>query len=308
MISVVIPLYNKEEFIEKTLRSVLEQTMDAFEVIIVNDGSTDNSVKRIEALQDSRIRLLQIQHSGVSIARNRGIKVAKYSWIAFLDADDWWAPDFLKEVSLAMEQFPNQKIFATGRTTVYENKEVRYENTFLPNEGVLGLVNYYEFMGHYLLPPINSSCAVISKTLLEEIGMFHEKQELHEDHDLWLRICNNKLIVYINKNLSFYRKDRKEGRNYDSKNFLIYLETLKTLKNTSSKTNKYWLLLYANKFILLTFIKYSSSYSINEKKSIIQASRSLLKPWFRFTLIILSKLPFNGYTFLKKIRRYGYKA
>lgn len=99
MISVVIPLYNKEPIIEKTLNSVLSQDYSDFEVVIVDDGSTDNSVAQVEAIHDSRIRLLRQENGGPSKARNTGVKNAKGEWIVFLDADDELLPGALKYFS-----------------------------------------------------------------------------------------------------------------------------------------------------------------------------------------------------------------
>jgi len=98
MISVIIPLYNKEAYISETLHSVLSQTYDKFEVIVVDDGSTDNSLQVVRNFTDSRLRIVEKKNEGVSVARNEGIDQASFPWIAFLDADDWWAPTFLKEV------------------------------------------------------------------------------------------------------------------------------------------------------------------------------------------------------------------
>ena len=96
MISVVIPLYNKEKQIAKTLQTVLNQTYQNFEIVIVNDGSTDGSVEEVLRISDSRIRLVNQENGGVSAARNRGIDEAKGEYIAFLDADDLWDIDHLE--------------------------------------------------------------------------------------------------------------------------------------------------------------------------------------------------------------------
>ena len=114
MISVVIPLFNKESYISDTLQSVLAQTFSNLEVIVVDDGSTDGSATMVRAINDPRVQLLEIENSGVSMARNTGITAAKYNWIAFLDADDRWAPTFLEEMVQAIEDYPNEKIFATS--------------------------------------------------------------------------------------------------------------------------------------------------------------------------------------------------
>ncbi|MBT8256619.1 MAG: glycosyltransferase family 2 protein, partial [Bacteroidia bacterium] len=96
MFSVVIPLYNKEAFISTTIRSVLDQSFQDFELLVIDDGSTDDSHKIVQEFNDSRIRLKSIKNSGVSVARNFGVEKSKYDWIAFLDADDYWTSGFLE--------------------------------------------------------------------------------------------------------------------------------------------------------------------------------------------------------------------
>ena len=94
--SVIIPLYNKEKYIQNTLQSVLNQTFENFEVIIVDDGSTDDGPEKVGLISDCRIRFIRKENGGVSSARNRGIAEARGEYIAFLDADDEWRPHALK--------------------------------------------------------------------------------------------------------------------------------------------------------------------------------------------------------------------
>src|SRR5690554_3129002 len=96
MITVIIPLYNKERSILKTVSSVLTQSFTEFELLIVNDGSTDNSLQMVSSLKDPRLRIINKENGGVSSARNTGIKEATNEWIALLDADDLWKEDHLK--------------------------------------------------------------------------------------------------------------------------------------------------------------------------------------------------------------------
>lgn len=116
MISVVIPLYNKAHTIRRTLSSVLAQSFQDFEVVIVNDGSLDNGVQVIrEFTSDPRIRIIEQQNQGVSVARNNGVDAANYDWVSFLDGDDEWLPDYLKTVVKAIETFPSAGMICTGR-------------------------------------------------------------------------------------------------------------------------------------------------------------------------------------------------
>src|SRR5574344_715427 len=114
MISVVIPLYNKERYIEKTIHSVLKQSFNKFEIVVVNDGSTDNSLAIVESIRDSRIRVFDQKNSGVSAARNRGIKEAKYDFIAFLDGDDEWLSNHLPIIANLIDKYPSCGVFATS--------------------------------------------------------------------------------------------------------------------------------------------------------------------------------------------------
>ena len=113
-LSVVVPLYNKEREVQRALRSVLAQTFADFEVIVVDDGSTDASVRVASQIVDRRIRLVRQENGGVSAARNRGISEAQASLIAFLDADDEWMPHHLETLIRLRRVYPNCQVFAAG--------------------------------------------------------------------------------------------------------------------------------------------------------------------------------------------------
>ena len=104
--SVVIPLYNKEHYIASTLRSVLAQTYPDYEVIVVDDGSTDNSLQTCKTVQSDKIQIVQQANQGVSAARNKGIELAAGEYICFLDADDAWHPDYLQNIETIVQKYP----------------------------------------------------------------------------------------------------------------------------------------------------------------------------------------------------------
>jgi len=112
--SIVIPLYNKEATIARAIQSVLNQTVQDFEIVIVNDGSTDKGPDIVSAIKDSRIRLIHQENQGVSAARNKGIAEAKYDLIAFLDADDEWHPQFIEEILNLKSKYPMCDVYATN--------------------------------------------------------------------------------------------------------------------------------------------------------------------------------------------------
>ena len=122
MFSVDIPLYNKRNAITRTIRSVLDQTVRDFELVVVDDGSTDDSYSVVSRIDDERIRLIHKENGGVSSARNVGIKASKSSYVALLDGDDYWAPTFLEEQSALIEEFPKAGLWGVNYAFVKGDK------------------------------------------------------------------------------------------------------------------------------------------------------------------------------------------
>lgn len=187
MISIIIPLYNKEHFIAQTLNSVLNQTYTDFEVIIVNDGSTDKSVDIVLGFNDKRINIVNQVNKGVSAARNTGIKLAKGDYIAFLDADDEWHPEFLEKMHKLAMTYPNNSVFCTGQ-----------KNRPIPtlSQGVSVVEDYCKYNYIYA-----TGCVLIRTQLLKEVGLFREGIQLGEDRDMWLRINCKDVTIYLNEEL-----------------------------------------------------------------------------------------------------------
>jgi len=195
-ISVVIPLYNKENEIERCLRSVLDQSLSPLEILLIDDGCTDTSAEKVTAFTDERIRLIQQTNQGASAARNRGISESKGDLVAFLDADDEWKPDFLATVSGMVDRFPSAALFATGCDIVEEEGRVaaqHYEG--LPANPDGGLIDdFFASMTHY--PPVNSSNTLCRRAVFDEVGPFAVGEELAEDWDMWTRIALRHPVAY----------------------------------------------------------------------------------------------------------------
>ena len=133
-ISVIIPLFNKGFIISETLQSVLEQTFTDFELIIVNDCSTDNSRKEVSKIISEQIKIIEhLENKGLSASRNTGIKNATGNFIAFLDADDEWKPDFLATIKSLISTFPEAQLFATNYEELYADG---VKIISLPNGGI----------------------------------------------------------------------------------------------------------------------------------------------------------------------------
>lgn len=189
MYSIIIPLYNKEKEIKKTLDSVFNQTFQEFEIIIVNDGSSDKGVEIVKGYNDSRIRIINQINQGVSVARNNGVLEANYDWIVFLDADDLWSPFHLDTFVKGMEEEKNELVFCNS----YVRKEIKFnKEATIPSFVVID--NYFKEVlkqGHFFW----TSVVCIHKTVFEKIGLFRTYLSRGEDLDLWVRIGANYNIV-----------------------------------------------------------------------------------------------------------------
>lgn len=198
MFSVVIPLYNKELSITNTVQSVLDQTCQDFEIVIINDGSTDRSVKAVEAINDSRIRLIHQENQGVSAARNRGIKEAQNEWIAFLDGDDLWEASHLEEVVKMMDKFPSEKVYVTSFE--YSDKRAMFKHP--RQEAIFKIENYFkEAMRENLMW---TSIVVAHRNCFEIVGGFNEKLNRGEDLDLWARLAKRYQIIKSSQVTAIY--------------------------------------------------------------------------------------------------------
>lgn len=211
MISVVIPLYNKAQSVRKTLDSVLAQTYQDFEIVIVDDGSTDGSADVAEDfLQASRLspfafRLIRKSNGGVSSARNRGIQEAKYRYIAFLDADDYWEPTYLETQAKMIHDFSNAKMWGTAWGMMVEDEKYEGHGIRIAknHRGIVDNDQYFaENMFLYC-----TDIVVIDKQIFDTIDMFDERISCGEDVDLWWRIILHFPIAYTNECLAYYRQD-----------------------------------------------------------------------------------------------------
>ena len=228
--SVIIPVFNKEKFIEATLKSVLNQIFIDFEILIINDGSTDNSAQLIKGFDDPRIRYYYKENSGVSSARNDGIEKAQSNYISFIDADDYWYPDFLEEMYKIIQKHPEQKVFSAA-IEIETSKKVIPASYSIIKTNDHEIVNY--FTASYKETVICTSCAVFHKSIFEETGNFDIAIKSGQDTDLWIRIGMNFPVVFSWKILARYVYDENslsKNKNYLNKkiNFSKFEEHEKT--------------------------------------------------------------------------------
>lgn len=203
--SVIIPLYNKENHIQATLQSVLAQTFTDFEVIIVDDVSTDNSLNLVGQVKDERIQIINHPaNKGLSASRNTGIINAKADMIAFLDADDLWKPRFLESICFLIDAYPDASIFATQYEEFHQgNITVPIKIDRLPvTENKTYLLDFFPVNMGKLIVSFSSIC--IRREGFEKSGMFNEAVTFAEDVDFYIRAFSNNQLAYYNESLAIY--------------------------------------------------------------------------------------------------------
>lgn len=205
MISVVIPLYNKEKSVRATLESVRAQTYKDWECIVVDDGSTDNSREVAEQFRilDLRFQILSQLNSGVSAARNVGVKAAKGEYVAFLDGDDIWEPTFLEEAVQLIKDYPGAAIYGLGLGSM-TNGEKHPAPEFVP-AGYRGVVSNLWDNPNTMLAWTSSSTICPRELALKTPT--NEQLTHGEDLDQWLRLMLRGDAVFYNKTLAYYVLD-----------------------------------------------------------------------------------------------------
>lgn len=201
MFSVVIPLYNKEISIYNTISSVLSQTIQNFELLVVNDSSTDRSREVVAGIKDKRISIIDKVNGGVSSARNVGINAAKYEYIALLDGDDFWEPDFLEVIHELIKEYPDAGAYTTGYLCKYGGKTIH--SLAVDEKGIIK--NFFKTMHHY--PVMHSSSVCIKKSTFLKVGMFDERISFGEDYEMWNRLGRYSTIAASPLTKAWYNND-----------------------------------------------------------------------------------------------------
>jgi glycosyltransferase involved in cell wall biosynthesis len=205
--SIVIPLYNKGRHIARALNSILAQTVQDYEIIVVDDGSTDDGARVVSGFSDDRIHLIRQVNAGVSAARNRGIEAAGAGLIAFLDADDYWGRDHLRTIKRLHDRYPEAGFY----TTAYE---VRMPESMIfsprfngvPKEPWEGMITDY-FRVALGNPPLSTSATVVKKAVFEKVGVFSSGVTRGEDADMWARIAFDYSLAFSTSLSSIYCLD-----------------------------------------------------------------------------------------------------
>lgn len=199
-ISVVMPLYNKAEHVCESIASALAQSFKRFDLIIVDDGSTDSSVANVEAMSSPGVRLIRQSNRGVSSARNRGIKEAAADWVAFLDADDVWCKDHLAQLWQTHEAFPEAGLIANDYATAAATVPM---DTAKVSRRVTSRFIDEAARGHAW---VFTSAAMIRKSVALGVGCFAEGESRGEDIDLWVRAALEQPVALSSYVGTIYRQ------------------------------------------------------------------------------------------------------
>lgn len=266
MFSVIIPVYNKKPHIKRCINSVLNQTYSQYEIIIIDDNSTDGSFEEIQKYNDPRIQVFRRSEPGPGgyAARNLGIEKAKYDWIAFLDADDEWYPNHLEKVSSVINKVHESGIIGAGFKSISENKEI-IQPYYIQNktQGV-HRVTLVDFLEIYLRNQryCNTSVTVVKKKILKEVGGFPDgKTNKGGDLYTWIKvfsICDGFWSPHIGANTYHNAINKVTHSSY------FNIEFLKGITNELNLSYPELTLLkkYINSLIIKDYIRYLA----NEKK------------------------------------------
>lgn len=301
--SVVIPLYNKRNYIKTTIQSVLDQSFQDYEIIVVDDGSKDDSYAVAQTIKSDKLRLIHQENQGVAVARNTGVESARGEYVAFLDADDNWHPDYLETIDKLITEFTEPDIYVTAYRVVLA-KKLHYSAHLSETDTVLP--SYWTtFQNSYDI--VWTSATVIKREAIIKAGKFTPDEKIGQDLDLWARVaCNNPLVAYSPKICVDYNRDAEQNARTRVKIAYpkAFLSVLKReMENTrwTDEDKKWMRSKYNKKMIVYVF----TSIMAGERKQ----AREVLKRWkaeypnkYIMPLNIASYLPTGINKFVYRVR------
>lgn len=277
--SIIIPLHNKQDYIKQTIESVLKQTVGSFEVLVIDDGSTDDSANVVASIADSRVRLIKQTNKGVSATRNNGIRRATGKYVCFLDADDTWSNNFLEVVRNLFAEFPNAGLVCPSYQVDYGNRifHPRWRGVDLEKDGLV--TDFYE-MATAPFWICNSSCIAIKREVLLNVDhWFPENETVYEDFDLWIRLGAMYPVAHSNTICSTYRRiTEKNARTAHTKKVVYsatYMNTLNLLMKSQDLSNKQKKCVH--EIIDRRMVPYIFSLLVSNRRKV---AKDILKTWY----------------------------
>lgn len=290
--SVIIPLYNKEKHIRATIDSVLTQHFDDFEIVVVDDGSTDNSLKVVQSINDERLKIFPRKNAGAAEARNVAIEKANSEYMALLDADDIWQTNHLEELHQSIEKFPEASLLCNAYNLKLSDGFTHRATYNIPETDEITLIEDY-FKASTIHPIAWTSAVAFKKNDFEKIGGFDAKIFSSEDIDLWIKFALNKKIAFNPIVTTCYDKTVENSlskENYRQSKCALFNSYRKEEKNNASlkrylDLNRYSLAIQCKYFNDNTILKKLKSQidpiSLNSKQRFILALPNFLTREFK---------------------------
>jgi glycosyltransferase involved in cell wall biosynthesis len=258
LFSIIIPLYNKADTIVDTLNSLACQRFKDFEIIVVDDGSTDGGGKLVEQYKGLPVNYRRIPNSGVSIARNFGIEQASATYVVFLDADDRLEPNHLELIAYHAEQNCNPAIISTSYKIFEKRKYRKPKNAF--RSGYIGIVRRPYYRMARALSMMNSSTTTVMRSVLVGQLRFPEQATRGEDLYLWIKLLDQYSLLHINIPTVIVNRDAGErSASKPLSEVPIHITTLLEMISSERRLYKKWDLYYF-------FIKTALAISVYEKR------------------------------------------
>lgn len=288
-ISVVIPLFNKYNSIARSIKSVLRQSYNNFEILVINDGSTDNSELVVKTFDDHRIKLIEQVNSGVSSARNKGIEHASGDYVAFLDADDYWDEDLLSSFVNDYYSFSNIEFWACGYSFV--SSDDQRTACFSVNPIIKNYFIYDYFSASLKDPIVTSSSVIVATNLIKKIRGFPNHEGSGEDLLTWIRLSEISNLFFNSKKMSNYTFDGKTNTNLKAKIIGEDWVVFKYLRdNLSLKKNKifdyYILLVFRRSGLMIRQGNYVDAFKLITSTINLMHKQSLKKYTFKMFVTI----------------------
>lgn len=196
MFSIIIPLYNKGALVTRAIDSVLSQEIQDFEIVVIDDGSKDDSADYVKSYRDARVKYYYKENGGVSSARNFGIWKALGDWLIFLDADDELLPEALGFFNRLILAYPQERLFVGQQSSTLKMQKLCYHKTSFP---------YFKmWMNRYYPRP---GAVLVHKTIIKRVGGFDERQSFFEDLEFGMRLLKPGSLVYFNQHVVAYHQD-----------------------------------------------------------------------------------------------------